>query len=261
MPRVLFFLMATLMLAAAAATAQEPLVDSRRAQATRRQLEAMAELYEKSAASSAYSAGLRSRARLEAERIRERLARGDFQVGDRVVLSVERETDLTSTFIVTDGPSLILPRIREISLSGVLRSELEDYLRAQIGRFVENPQVHAHPTIRVSIIGAVPQPGFYAAPSDALITEVVRLAGGPTPASQVDEIKIEREGRTLYSEAEIRQASFEGRTLDDLDIRPGDRIRVPQRGAGGLGVAETAIRWSTMLMSLPITIFSISRIF
>ena len=238
---------------------QESRLDSRRIQATRAELTDLLNLYEQSAASSAYSDSLRGRAREQAVQIRQRLQQGDFQTGDRIILSVEREPALTDTFIVTEGPTLRLPTIREVSLVGVLRSELESHLRTQVARFVEDPQVRARSMIRISVVGAVPQAGFFYAPSEGLLTDALLLAGGPG-AGRIDGITIERDGQRIWTSDQVREAIVDGRTLDQLDVRPGDRIRVPARG-GVVGTIASSFQWVNMLVTLPISVFTLTRIF
>ena len=70
----------------------------------------------------------------EASVIRERLKNGDFAAGDRLVLHVLEEPTLNDTFAVKPGGVLVLPNLPDISMNGVLRSEAQAYLAAQIGR-------------------------------------------------------------------------------------------------------------------------------
>jgi hypothetical protein len=250
---VVLLLLAT----AAPASAQRPDLDARRGQASRAELQSLLDLYEKSAASPAYSDSLRARSRREADQIRDRLEEGDFQVGDRVTLSVENEPSLTETFIVTDGPILRLPLIRQVNLKGVLRSELEPNLRTQIARFEEDPVVRAQALIRIAIMGGVPRPGFYTPPSDMLLSDVLMQAGGP--GTKLDNISVQRGGKTILTGEQIRDALTEGKTLDQLDVREGDLIKVPQ-GRGIMASIQGAFGWLSMLVTLPVTIFTVSRI-
>lgn len=251
---------ALLLAAAAPAPSQQATLDPRRAQAARQDLQELLDLYEKSAESRAYSEGLRARSRFEASLIRERLENGDFQPGERIQLAVEGEPTLGEAFVVTEGPLLRLPLVGEVSLAGVLRSEVEEHLRTQIGRFVQNPRVRARSLIRISIMGGVLRPGFHAASSDVPVSDALMVAGGPVPGARVDEITIERAGRRIWSAELVQQSIIEGRTLDQLGVRTGDRIRVPQRGAG-LFAAGGWIQVVSMFLSLPLTIYGLVNLF
>src|SRR5881397_1105838 len=73
--------------------------------------------------------------------IRARLQNGDFQPGDRLVLRVDGEPQLTDTFTVGPGPELALPQIGALPLSGVLRAELLQRLQAYLARYFRDPVV------------------------------------------------------------------------------------------------------------------------
>src|SRR5581483_4476465 len=114
----------------------------------------------------------------EAAAIRARLQQGDFNVGDRVLVVVEGEKDLTDTFTVAPGRELIMPQLGEIPLQGVLRSEIEPYLSRRIGESLRDPIVHARAFVRLSVQGALAKPGFYAVPTTALLSGACMVSGG-----------------------------------------------------------------------------------
>lgn len=197
------------------------------------------------AASSGYSGRVRESARRDAELIRQRLEGGDFRVGDQVQIRVEGEPDIPPEVPVEPGPRIVLPVIGPISLEGVLRSELEDHLTRELGRFIQDPVVDAEARIRVSILGAVGQPGFYTAPAYMLVSEALMLAGGPGQESDMEEMRIERAGNVLIDGDEMRQILAEGRTLDQLNLRAGDQILVPAVEEGSFLQSGwgTVLRW------------------
>lgn len=212
--------------------AQQPGWDPTGVQLTRAELTELLERYEATAASSAYSDALREQARDEATLIRLRLEEGDLRVGDRIELVVEGQPELTEEFSVVAGRSIVLPAIGEVPLDGVLRSELQAHLHDHIARFIRDPVVRARSLIRLEIMGAVVNQGFYTVPSDVLVSDALMLAGGPLPVANLDEITIDRGAGTIWSGERLRAAVQEGRTLDQLSIRAGDAIRVPAESAG-----------------------------
>jgi len=198
----------------------------------RAELEVLLEQYEDAALSPAYSETIRSGARAAAQRIRQRLEEGDFQVGDRVVLDVEGETALPDTVPVEPGPRIDLPLFGSISLEGVLRSEITAHLTAELGRVIRNPVVRAQALMRLSVQGAVGSPGFYAVPSDMLLSEAIMFAGGPAPGADLEALQVERGGNQLLTEEEVQRALTEGRTLDQLSLQAGDQLRLPAEAEG-----------------------------
>src|SRR5439155_14869154 len=110
-----------------------------------------------------------------------------FQVGDRILLHVEGDSALSDTFSVVAGPALRLPNIGEIPLAGVSRNDLEAHLTRELGRYIKDPVVQARALIRVSVVGEVSRPGFYAVPVDLVLPDALMLAGGATQAARVDQ--------------------------------------------------------------------------
>ena len=111
------------------------------------------------------------------------------RVGDRVLLRVEpgltdSARQQSDTLAVTPGPALLLPGVGELSLAGVRRVDIEPYLTRQLARFLKNPEVHARVLVRLSILGEVARPGFYAVPADAAVSDAIMAAGGPTRDSK-----------------------------------------------------------------------------
>jgi polysaccharide export outer membrane protein len=247
-----------LLCCAGVGTAQQP-PDSAaaRVQVTRQQLEELLRQLQESSESPAYSASMRARSRVEANLLSTRLEQGDFQIGDRIRLTVDQESTLTDTFTVAPGRVINLPGIGSIPLAGVLRSELNGYLATQIGRFVRNPVVHTKSLIRVSVVGGVSKPGYYTVPTEALVSDVMMQAGGPTTNAKLLEIKILRGRETLWDGDRLQQAIAEGRTLDALSLQAGDRIEVPESHPSN---TATYLYMLQILVSLPLAIVGLAKI-
>lgn len=245
------------LLGPASALAQLRPIDSRRILLTRGEIEELVASLEQSASSPQYSGAVRAQARAEAELLRERLTNGDFQVGDRVWLYVEQEPELTDTFTVNLAGRLPLPNVGEVPLHGILRSELESHLADYLNRFIRLPVVRAQSLMRVTILGAVPNPGFYTVPSTTLITDVVTQAGGLGQNADLEQLRIERNGEPLWDGVGLQNAVAEGRTLDQMSIRAGDQIVVPERGGGALNVVQAI----AAIMTVPVTIITLITLF
>jgi len=151
----------------------------------------------------------------------------EFQVGDRILLHVEGDSALSDTFTVVAGPALRLPAIGEISLAGVRRTDLEAHLTRELGRYIKDPVVQARALIRVSVVGEVTRPGYYAVPSDLVLADALMVAGGATKDARVDRLRILRGNASLWSGNALQTEIARGATLEDLGIRAGDRIQVP----------------------------------
>ena len=186
------------------------------------------------------------------EAIQARLTQGDFRPGDQIVFFVEGEDLFPDTLVVERGPSVLIPNVGDVSLEGILRSELQEHLEEELSRFIRDPTVRAFPTIRLTMDGSIGQPGFYTFPATLPIGDAIMLAGGPTGEARMSAIKIRREGKILYGGDEIQRAIAQGETFDQLGLRPGDEINVPEKiftlrrivtwGVGAASVAFLGIR-------------------
>lgn len=230
--------------------------DPQGAEMGRQELEELAERLEAAAASSGYSQRLRDQARREAEVVRARLEEGDFQIGDRVTLQVEGEPEISDTLVVASGRVLNLPDMDPIPLDGVLRSELESHLERELGRYLQDPVIEATSLMRIAVLGQVGNQGFYTMPASLLIEEALMLAGGPSQGAELDKAEILRGDQVIWQGDALREAIIAGRTLDQLNLRAGDRIMVPERTPGFFsgGVART------LLVTLPAVAFAVYRI-
>lgn len=246
---------------AAPAAAQSPQSgldwDPGAAEMGRTELRALAERLEAAAVSPGYSAAIRKQAKEEVAFIRERLEEGDFQVGDRVVLSVQGNSVLSDTLSVQPGRVLVLPQIGDVPLTGVLRSELQGYLSEQLAHYVQDATVRTQTLIRLAVLGEVARQGFYAVPAEGLVDDAIMVAGGPAPAADLDRVEIRRGERVLWAGEPLQQAIIAGFTLDQLNLRAGDRIVVPTREQGIFsgGVLRG------LLVALPSVALLVSRLF
>src|ERR1041384_843114 len=231
--------------------------DPGRALASRADLQDLLHRLRWTADSSAHSPVMREQARRQAALVRARLDSGDFQVGDRVYLMVENEPTLKDTFNVDNGRVIALPDIGPVTLRGVLRSELEANLTSSIGKFLRRPVVHSQSLLPITVLGDVARPGFYMVPGDQPLPGARTLAGGPTRDANPSAMSIVRGGLTVWEGEVLQRALTGGTTLDELGVHSGDRIIVPHRKSLNYGSAQTL----AIVMSLPLTIFSIVRTF
>ena len=229
-PRWLVLLAAAALIGSRTLAAQEVSTgfDPHRVHVSRDDLHLMLQRLDEAAGSSAYSKPVREKARAEAALIRQRLTQGDFQVGDRISLVVEGEAALTDTFTVLEPRVLRLPVVGDVSMQGVLRSELESHLRASLAKFLREPVVQARSLIRLSLAGQVLKPGYYVMPSDMVLSEALMIGGGPGPNGKVAKLKILRGGEPIWEGDALQVALAEGRTLDQLNLRAGDQVVVPR---------------------------------
>ncbi len=183
-------------------------------------------------------------------------ATGEFQPGDLILLRVEAESLLTDTFAVEAGPLVRLPQIGPVSLSGVKRTGLQDHMSKELSRFLRNPMVDARSLVRLSVVGEVDRPGFYDLRGDAAVTSAIMSAGGPTRDAKMDGIRIERGDEKVMDGDELHALLSAGRTVDQMNLRAGDKIVVPRKRD-----TEAVVRTLGVLVTIPVGVYTLFHLF
>src|SRR5207244_12672510 len=120
---------------------------------------------------------------------------------------------------------------------------------------LRSPVLGARPLIRLGVGGEVSRPGFYLVPPTSRVEDAVMAAAGPTQNAKLTGLVVQRTDGEEWKGASLQQAMAEGRTLDELGIRSGDRFFVPRHGDAARTVAILAA-----LVTIPAGIFAITRI-
>lgn len=192
--------------------------------ATRAQLESLATVSARVAADTKADPTTRDASARAANMYRERLQGGDFRAGDRLALQLGATAAPAETLTVAAGRHVRLPEVGDVSLDGVLRSELQSYLTTQLARALRSPELHVEPLTRVGVLGEARLPGFVYVAGHSPLSDVIMTAGGPTANSDLSHVILRRDGKTLMTREAFARALAAGTTLDDLDVRAGDEI-------------------------------------
>ena len=178
----------------------------------------------------------------EAWLLRTRLQRGDFQEGDRIVVMLLGSTTFNDTISVRAGKLLPLPRMGDVPLEGVLRSELGDRISVHLAKFLRDSSVRATPLVRLAVLGQVNRPGFYYTSADALLSDMLMKAGGPAPNADLGKMSIRRGGELIWSDRDTRTAMNDGLSIERLHLRAGDELFVgEQKRTNWTAIAQIGI--------------------
>lgn len=242
------FVVATL--AAAAAGAQTPPSAVSSTAETRASLEAEA---------AAAEAGNRKD---DAWVLRQRLLHGDFREGDRIVVTflgppaVVAPGPRNDTLTLRPGKILSFPQMGDLSLEGVLRSEVTGKITAHLGRYVKDPELRITPLIRLSMLGRVRMPGTFYTTLDVRISDLLTQGGAGGPTGDFSTVVIRRGAEILWKAEDTQVALREGLSLEQLRLQPGDEIVVEADESKGFDWTRTL----QIGMSLLGTIFALLRI-
>ena len=191
----------------------------------RREFESRAELEAQAAAAeSQHRTG-------EAFLLRSRLQKGDFQDGDRIVVEVEGNLLMSKpeTLVVRAGKRLELPRMADVQLEGVLRSEVTSRITQHLSQYLRDPVVRATPLVRVAILGAVGRPGYYYTAADIPLSDVIMKAGGVSPNADFGKVSVRRASEVIWNAKDTRTAMADGLSIDRLHMRAGDEIQIDEK--------------------------------
>jgi protein involved in polysaccharide export with SLBB domain len=221
--------------AAAQVPTTQVVINADRAMVSRADLQTALQELDAFLASSGYSQTIRAVKQAQAEAIRERLTEGDLRVGDLIRIDVAEVSSFSNVYMVSPTRTISLPGPTEISVAGILRSELEAHLTTQLKKLVRDPTVRVVPTIRISIFGAIGKPGFITPPATMLLSDVIQqLGGGPGNNVRWEKSQILRGERIVLDGPEFRDAVNTATTIDQLNLQAGDVIQVAAKPSGGL---------------------------
>jgi protein involved in polysaccharide export with SLBB domain len=153
--------------------------------------------------------------------------REEFLAGE--VLRIDIPTDTASPlegYYPIDGAGLAdLPISGRIVVAGKTRANIEQYLGGIWAPFLKDTHVMARPMIRVAVNGNVHNPGFYYASPDAVLFDVIKLAGGPVNPYKIEDMEQRRGGDKV--KGGIAYAVSREQTLREIGIQSGDEIVLP----------------------------------
>jgi protein involved in polysaccharide export with SLBB domain len=229
----------TLAVAAPVLAQDAPLGGAQRA--TRAALAERVALLEQQASSGSVSGAARTRATSELATVRMRLQQGDFRVGDRFVITLRQDSVRSDTASVRDSLMVSVANLPDVSLAGVLRSELDERMTAHVARYLRYVSIRTSILTRVAILGAVRAPGFYYASPDRPISDLVMVAGGPVDQANLNELEVSRGSSKLLTAKASKKAVKDGRTLEQLDVQSGDEVKIP---------IKKKVNWQLVIQSM-----------
>lgn len=143
--------------------------------------------------------------------------------GDRVVLQIWNEPEMSDTFAVAASGTVTLPRIGAVDAGDRTVEGLQDYLQESFTEYLANPSVNIVVLRRVGVIGEVRSPGLYFADLSMTVPDLIARAGGATPAGDLKKITLFRGGQQFNLSSGDRQQ------LSLTDLQSGDQIVIGER--------------------------------
>lgn len=143
--------------------------------------------------------------------------------GDQVRIVVWRNPELSGDFTVVANGTLNHPLYREVQVTGIPLTAVEDRLRTFISRYTTNPQFVVLPLVRIIVGGEVRTPNIFSVPPETTVTQAVILAGGPSERGKLDKVRLLRDGQTINLDMGRQDSQ-----AASLQVRSGDQIIIPR---------------------------------
>jgi polysaccharide export outer membrane protein len=144
-------------------------------------------------------------------------------VGDKLKISVYGENDLSGTFEVDALGNVAMPLVGEMPARGRGIGEFRDAVSRKLaGGYLVNPKVAVEVVNYrpIFVHGEVRNGGEYPFKNGLKLRDAIAVAGGYTYRANKNHVLLTREGDA----DEIRIG-----LPTDLDVLPGDNIRIPER--------------------------------
>jgi len=165
------------------------------------------------------------------------LVQDDYRIGpqDTLEIAVFQVPDLSNTIRVDSGGTILLPLIGQMTASGRTSKQLSDELESEFGkRYMNDPLVTV--TVkesagqRVTVDGAVIQPGIYPISGETTLLQALALAQGPAELADLHQIAVFRTSGAQRTQAIFDLAAIRTGQAADPRILANDVVIVETSG-------------------------------
>ena len=160
----------------------------------------------------------------------------EYRVGpkDLLEISVFGADELSRTVRVSEDGKVTLPLLGEVLVDGLTKSEVEKKLGQLLGeKYVQNPQVtvfiREYQSKRVSVLGAVEEPGPYQLLGRQTLMQIISEAGGLTrdAGNEIVIIRQLPDGSSTSLRISIDDLFLKGDAKLNVPMEAGDIVTVP----------------------------------
>ncbi|MBN1270793.1 MAG: polysaccharide biosynthesis/export family protein [Candidatus Aminicenantes bacterium] len=160
----------------------------------------------------------------------------DYKIGpkDLLEISVFGLDELNQTVRVSENGTITLPLLGEIKVEGLSKGEVERILSTLLEKdYLQNPQVtvfiREYQSKRVSLLGAVKNPGPYEMLGKQSLLQIISKAGGLTEnaGEEVIIIREMEDGTSRSLKISIEDLILKGDPTFNIPLLPNDIINIP----------------------------------
>jgi polysaccharide export outer membrane protein len=155
--------------------------------------------------------------------------------GDVIEVTVSSHTGYDRTLTIQPDGRIHFAVAGEIVAAGLTVPQLAARLQEGLSAELIDPRVtvalkeiNRGLLRRVSVLGAVKNPGSYELKQQSTLAELLATAGGPTPVADLRRISVTRADGGKNVRADLSRALRTGEVSDNVALEPGDLIIVPE---------------------------------
>jgi protein involved in polysaccharide export with SLBB domain/capsule polysaccharide export protein KpsE/RkpR len=153
--------------------------------------------------------------------------------GDELRIHIWGQIDADLRTEVDRSGQIYIPKVGEVSVTGVHYGELESYLKHTVeGVFksfsltVAIGRLHS---IQIFVVGQAKAPGVYTISSLSTLINAVFASGGPSPQGSLRHIQLRRSDR-IVQEFDLYDLLMKGDKSHDVQLQSGDVVFIPAVG-------------------------------
>lgn len=151
-------------------------------------------------------------------------------IGDRLMLTVVGEADLTGTFIVDQDGNVVLPLVEKVPAGGKTLPQFRADLVMRLARYIKEPQVRVdfaqRAQITVGFTGLVKKPGPVTLPKGSrLLDGLAQASGLMVPDADESRVRLQRRGEPAPRVLDLRGLAKDAAT--NIELLDGDQVDVP----------------------------------
>ena len=154
--------------------------------------------------------------------------------GDELLIQTWGQVTLNSRFMVDRSGNIYIPQVGSLHVSGLKFAQVQEYVKAQMGRVFRNFDLNVSMgqlrSIQVFIVGQARRPGSYTLSSLSTLVTAIFSTGGPAPQGSMRHIQLKRDGKVIV-DFDLYDLLVNGDKSHDVQLLPGDVIYIPPVGA------------------------------
>ena len=154
--------------------------------------------------------------------------------GDELMIRAWGQIDLDVHARVDRNGNVFLPKVGSVNVSGLKYAQIENFMKAHIGRIYQNFDLNVTMgelrSIDIYVVGQVSRPGRYTVSSLSTLTNAIFACGGPSPHGSMREIQLKRGGKSVTT-FDLYDLLLNGDKSKDVVLQPEDVIYVAPVGS------------------------------